>query len=251
MVDNLNISMSRLPTISVITTSFNQARYLERTICSVLDQGYQGLEYIVVDGGSCDETCDILKTYENDLAWWISSADQGPAQAINKALKHVTGEVIAFLSSDNLYLPFTLRRIAERFRRSDRPNWIVGRSASIDDEDRPVKSSRRALPRDIHDLLGGSHDPVASASTFYKTALVREFGPFDQSLMHHFDFDFNCRLMSAGLLPALVDETFAAQRRHVDSLRIADSGSHRRERRQIVRHYLGIAAENARSISAA
>ena len=239
--------MSRFPTISVITTSFNQARYLERTICSVLDQGYEGLEYIVVDGGSCDETVEILRSYENDLAWWVSSPDDGPAEAINKALKHVTGEVLAFLSSDNLYLPFTLHRVAERFRRSDRPNWLIGRSDMIDGEDRQVKTARLSLPRDLNDLLRGSHDPVASASTFYKTAVVREFGPFDQSLMHHFDFDFNCRLMASGIRPALVDEILAAQRRHTESLRIADVGSHRRERRQLVRHYRGVAADLAGS----
>ncbi|MDH3585433.1 MAG: glycosyltransferase, partial [Phycisphaerae bacterium] len=74
-----------LPRITIITPSFNQVRFIERTICSVLDQNYDNLEYIIVDGGSCDGTLDIIQRYDDDLAWWVSTYDAGQANALNKA----------------------------------------------------------------------------------------------------------------------------------------------------------------------
>src|SRR5215469_5586779 len=102
-----NGAASSLPKISIVTPSFNQAEFLEETIRSVLDQNYPNLEYVVVDGGSTDGSVDIIKKYAHRLAWWVSEPDDGQYAAINKGFKHSSGEIMAWINSDDKYLPWT------------------------------------------------------------------------------------------------------------------------------------------------
>src|ERR1700682_3938734 len=101
-----------LPRISIVTPSFNQGPFLERTIRSVLDENYPALEYIIVDGGSTDESVAIIKRYERHLAYWVSEPDAGQSNAINKGLNRATGTILTWLNSDDYYMPGTLDSIA-------------------------------------------------------------------------------------------------------------------------------------------
>ena len=98
-----------LPRISIITPSFNQAQFLEQTIKSVLDQGYPNLEYFIIDGGSTDGSADIIRRYSKQLTYWVSEKDRGQTHAINKGLERATGEIIAYINSDDLYVPGAFR----------------------------------------------------------------------------------------------------------------------------------------------
>src|SRR3954452_6175684 len=119
------------PRLSIITPSFNQAAFLERTLRSVLDQGYEPLEYIVVDGGSTDGSVEIIKAHEDRLAWWVSEEDRGQTHALNKGLERATGEVVAYINSDDYYLPGAFDAGVAALERSD-ARWVAGACHFVD-----------------------------------------------------------------------------------------------------------------------
>jgi glycosyltransferase involved in cell wall biosynthesis len=114
------------PKISVVTISYNQGRFLEDTIKSVLSQNYPNLEYIVIDGGSTDSSVEIIERYAQQLSYWCSEPDNGPASGLNKGFRQATGDIFAFLNADDLYLPHSLRRAAELFREHPATDVIFG-----------------------------------------------------------------------------------------------------------------------------
>jgi Glycosyl transferase family 2 len=120
------------PKISVVTVTYNQAAFLEQTIRSVLLQGYPNLEYIVIDGGSTDNTMTILKRYSQELSFWVSEKDKGQSEALNKGFQHATGEILTWLNSDDRHLPGTLTRVAMAFDQY-KPDMVAGGCLLIDD----------------------------------------------------------------------------------------------------------------------
>ena len=105
-----------VPKISIVTPSYNQGQYLEKTIRSVLEQGYPNLEYIIIDGGSTDHSVEIIKRYEKYLKYWESEADRGQSHAINKGFEHATGDLFAWLNSDDYYMDDVFQRVAEIYQ---------------------------------------------------------------------------------------------------------------------------------------
>jgi len=114
------------PRISVVTPSYNQGAYIERTLRSVLLQHYRNLEYIVIDGGSTDESVSVIKRYEAHLAYWVSEPDDGQADAINKGLRMATGEIVCWLNSDDFYFPGTLDIVASTLERNTGHVALIG-----------------------------------------------------------------------------------------------------------------------------
>lgn len=113
------------PTISIVTPSFNQAHFLEQTIESVLAQNYPNLEYIIIDGGSTDGSVDLIRKYEDRLAFWCSRKDRGQYDAINQGFARATGEIMAWLNSDDLYLPWTLRTVGSILTEQPDIDWLT------------------------------------------------------------------------------------------------------------------------------
>jgi len=219
---------TNLPRITVITPSLNQAEYLERTICSVLDQGYENLEYIVVDGGSVDTSEQIIKTYEDDLAYWHSEPDTGPADAINQALKHATGDIIAILNADDLYLPGTLERVASRMAQADTPDWAVGHCIRVGELDEQLGQLKATRPMGLASFLMHDSGFLPGCATFYRRSVFDTCGRFDAQLRFAWDYELNCRLIAQGMTPTIISSVLSAHREHAHShsaQNTLDSGS--------------------------
>jgi glycosyltransferase involved in cell wall biosynthesis len=188
--------------ISLITPSFNQARFIGRTIDSVLSQtGDFQLEYRVVDGGSTDGTIDVLKSYGPRLQW-VSEVDQGQVDAINKGLSAATGQVVGWLNSDDLLLPGGLARVAEAFTGHPGTEWVHGRCEIIDEQDRAVRRwvSRykhfRARRHSFANLLTENY--VSQMTAFWRRSVHEQIGYLDPRWRLAFDYDFFLRLASRG-----------------------------------------------------
>src|SRR5262249_47748856 len=139
------------PVISVVTPSYNHARFLERTMRSVLDQGYPRLEYIVQDGASRDGTAALLERCRGALAHCESCPDSGQANAINRGFRHATGEILAYLNSDDLLLPGSLAYVANFFRRHPEVDVIYGHRVIVNEHDLEV--GRWLLPPHDDEVL--------------------------------------------------------------------------------------------------
>ena len=206
-------SGSVLPKITIITPSFNQGRFIERTITSVLDQRYEKLEYFVVDGGSTDGSVEIIRRHEDNLDWWVSEPDAGQTEAINKGLRRATGDIIAFINSDDHYLPGTFQRVVDLFDRTG-ARWIVGACRYEFEDGRLMEVWRPELPtsprhRWLVDTVGWPQ-----ASTFWRRDVFEEFGMFRQDMHYIFDTEFGLRLALAGVLPILTDDELAVRLWH-------------------------------------
>lgn len=126
------------PKISIVTPVYNQVDYIEETICSIINQQYPNLEYIIIDGGSTDGTLDIIKKYEDKITKWISEPDTGLYNAINKGFKFSTGEIMAWLNADDIYFKDTFNKVAEVFSIFQQVNWLQGIPVCIDKKSRVV-----------------------------------------------------------------------------------------------------------------
>jgi len=133
-----------LPRITIVTPSFDQAKYLPETIESVLKQDYPNLEYIIIDGGSTDGSVDVIKRYERHLSYWVSEKDSGQSEAINKGFKKATGEFFNWINSDDVLFPGALHRIAEAFAKNPDADLIVGDHARSHADGRIIKVSAAA-----------------------------------------------------------------------------------------------------------
>ena len=204
------------PRLTIITPNFNGARYLERAICSVLDQGYEALEYILIDGGSTDGSLEIIRTYQDDLAHFATRPDSGPAEAINQALEHATGEYVAVLDADDLLLPGALHAVASRIAR-DQPDWLVGQGVRIGPLDQKVGDVTATAPGSLAGYLMHNSGLLPSAATFYRRTLLEQHGRFDADLACAYAYELSCRLLAADVQPTLMDQRIVAVREHSQS----------------------------------
>lgn len=211
------MSTATAPRITIITPSLNQGDFLERTICSVLDQGYENLEYIVIDGGSVDASAEIIRRYEDDLTYWQSETDGGPAEAINQALARTSGDVIAILNADDLYLPGTLDSIARRMTQHDAPAWVVGHCLRIGEMDERLGQVNASSPKSLESFLMHDSGFLPGAATFYRRSVFDAYGRFDPQMRFAWGYELNCRLVAQGMTPTILPTVLSAHREHSHS----------------------------------
>lgn len=188
----------RYPRIGIITPSYNQAAFIRSTIDSVLDQGYPDLDYRVIDGASTDGTKEILAGYKDRIEW-ISERDEGQAQAINKGLSMLRADVLAFINSDDVYLPGALDTVARYFYDHPEAAWLTGDHSIIDAHGKRVQpyvaTYKRLLRRNPTPGRLAIANYIVQPSTFWRRELFDEVGPFDESLRYCFDYDFWMRAL--------------------------------------------------------
>jgi glycosyltransferase involved in cell wall biosynthesis len=225
------------PKLSVITPSYNQAAFIERTLRSVLEQGYEHLEYFVIDGGSSDGSVEIIERFAHRLTWWTTELDEGQTDALNKGLRRATGDVIAFINSDDYYLPGAFERVMEVLARTDR-EWVVGASRFVDADGRITEVWRPALPAPPrYRWIAG---PVGwpQPSTFWRRELFERFGLFREDMHYAFDTEFGLRLALAGELPEVIDDELAVRLVHPEA-KSWDRTPFEREELQLLRVHRG------------
>lgn len=188
--------MAQLPRISIVTPSYNQGPYIEATIRSVLDQGYPNLRYIVMDGGSADQTVQILQRYENQLQW-VSQKDDGQADAINRGFARVEGEILGWLNSDDTLAPGALHLAGEYLRDHPKVTLVYGQANFIDPRGKYLGRCAHIEPFNHHRLRHFS-DFIVQPAAFFRRSAFEAVGGLDKSLHWSMDYDLWLKLASAG-----------------------------------------------------
>jgi glycosyltransferase involved in cell wall biosynthesis len=222
-----------VPSLSIITPSYNQGAYLEDTLRSVLNQRYPRLEYIVVDGGSTDDSVQIIRGYESELAYWVSERDDGQVEAINKGLQRATGDIVAFINSDDTYLPGAFQAVSDFFNRHPDCDWLCGDTV-VFGEGHETKLVRARVPRSAAQCLSWAYQ-APQPGMFWKRALLR--GGFNPRWRYCFDHEFYVRLLLAGHRCQHLPVPLATYRLHASSKTVAEASRFDTEFDQIAEQY--------------
>ena len=211
------------PTISIITPSFNQGEYIEETIRSILLQNYPNLEYIIIDGGSTDNTVEIIKKYEKYLTYWISEPDRGQAHAINKGLEKCTGEVFNWINSDDFLEPNSLFEIGKHFAENKQIQVLCGFThCYFQETGKTSHTYRMGIKKTVADTI--LNVEMNQPGSFYKLAVVKEFGGVNETLRYVFDdelwFKYLCKFGMGQI--AFTDKLFVHFRLHGNSKSVGE-----------------------------
>jgi len=186
-----------LPKISIVTPSYNQAAYIERTIKSIIDQDYPNTEHIIIDGGSTDGTQDILKQYSSHLTHWVSEKDDGQTHAINKGLRIATGDLLAYQNSDDIYLPGAFKSVADACKSHPDCGIFSGDVKIIDANNMDIDEIRLIKPRRFLQVFSGPQ--IHNQAAFWTRETQNKIGLFDESYTFDMDYEYFSRILFAGI----------------------------------------------------
>jgi glycosyltransferase involved in cell wall biosynthesis len=163
--------MSDLPLVTIVTPSYNQGRFLEATLRSVLDQDYPNIEYLVVDGASSDDSVEIIRRYADRLTWWVSEKDSGQSEAINKGLRRARGEIVGWLNSDDVYRPGAVAAAVAAFRAHPEAGVVYGDALAIDADGKPF-NLMRARQYSLPDLM--AFNIICQPAAFMRRSVLEQ-----------------------------------------------------------------------------
>lgn len=203
----------RLPRITIVTPSYNQAAYLEQTLRSVLDQGYPDLEYLVLDGGSTDGSAALIERYAPRLSHWRSAKDAGQAAALREGFARATGDVLAWINSDDWYEPGALMKVGEAFARGG-AEIVHGSVRFVDTAGARLWDAPMVLDERV---LAYESEYPAQPALFWSRALYEKVGGLDPAFRFAMDYDLLVRMVRAGGRGRKVWRTLANFRLHPQS----------------------------------
>lgn len=224
-------SMSRnQPLVSIVTPSFNQAQFLEEAILSVIHQAYPRIEYIVIDGGSTDGSLEIIERYASKLAYWASARDSGQADAINRGMDRSTGEIVAWLNSDDLYLAGAIRQAVDALQAHPEAAMVFADGLMVDETGRLLDRHRyRSLS--TLDLL--CFDVLLQPTVFMRKEVLEEVGFLDASYNLILDHDLWVRLSSSHPI-VHIPRFWAVERTHAGAKTIAQASAFVEEAQRMI-----------------
>ena len=201
--------------ISIITPSYNQAAYLEKTIQSIISQGYTELEYILIDGGSNDGSLEIIKKYESHFAYWISEKDEGQSHAINKGFEKATGDIITWINSDDQLTPNTLHRIAAEFEKdTTKEIFVVHGKTILFGENMADKEFGASKTDFLERSLAGL--PFPQPSSFFRKEVIEKYGNLKREFHFGMDYEFFVSVF-LNEKSVYLDEVFSKYLYHTES----------------------------------
>jgi glycosyltransferase involved in cell wall biosynthesis len=217
--------ISDLPLVSIVTPSYGQANFLEQTICSVLAQDYANKEYLLVDGASTDGSLEIIQKYAGRIDWWVSEPDKGQAEAINKGLQRARGDYVAWLNSDDVYLPGAISQAVSVFSNHPEAGLVFGDVLAMDEEGRTMNHLKYGN-WSLLDLM--SFRVIGQPSVFMRRSVLVQAGYLDPS--YHFLLDHQLWLRMAQIAEiCYIPERLSGARFHSGSKNVARAAEFGRE----------------------
>ena len=228
------------PTISVIIPSLNYGRYIEQAIQSILSQDYSKIECIVVDGGSTDETINILNKYRGQIKW-ISELDNGQSDAINKGLKMSNGDILSFLNADDWYEPNVLGRVVSIFQKYPNVDLVTGNCYYFNQttQEKILHTTSFQNINYSHLVFDGDCNCIFQPASFFTRRIVEKIGYFDVNLNYAMDYDYWIRILKVSEAKFL-DLPIANFRLHPTSKTVADNNKFLREQKIVIKKQIGV-----------
>jgi len=224
------------PKISVVTPTYNSGKYLEETIKSVISQNYPGLEYIIIDGGSSDNTLEIVKKYSDFISLWVSEPDSGMYDALNKGFQKSTGEILAWLNSDDMYHKGALQCVGEIFNDLPGVDWIIGKSCLFNKEGICVKMNEYQS-WSKNRVLTGDYKWIQQENVFWRRSLWNRSGArMNTSFKFAGDFELWMRFFDYSILYG-AQTSFAGFRLHGEQISVIESDKYENEVLSIIQEY--------------
>jgi glycosyltransferase involved in cell wall biosynthesis len=211
--------MSNKPLVTIVTPSYNQAEFLEKTMLSVISQDYPNIEYIIIDGGSDDDSVNIIKKHESKIHYWVSEKDAGQTSAINKGFAKANGKYIAWLNSDDTYEPGAISFAIDYLENHPDVGLFYGDTNFIDEND--ILTGKFPAAQTNYKKLRQGYVHVAQQSSFWRKSLWDKVGPLDESFYFAMDYDLWTRLAKVSGVK-YIPRTLSNFRLHGDSKTISE-----------------------------